>query len=98
MVSGAVAAGAWISANAAAIGAVGVVAGAATGYASMQQGKREANKKKQEIARQRGVAEDKRSSLIRKQRNQLGGKGKKGYSVNETGSTGLTTQGEETLG
>ena len=58
--------------------------------------RKDAKKQKQEIARQRGVAEDKRGSLIRQQRNQLGSSG--GYSINSTGSTGLTQQGEETLG
>jgi len=80
--------------------ALGVMAAAsvASGFASYQQGKKQAKKQKQEIARQRGVAQDKRSSLIRQQRNQLGGKGD--YSIKSSKSTpaGYTAQGEETLG
>jgi hypothetical protein len=77
------------------VGAVAAVGTAASSYSSMQTAKKSAKKQKAEIARQRGVAEDKRVSLIRQQRNQLGGKGD--YSISSTPS-GLTDQGEETLG
>jgi hypothetical protein len=102
MVSGAVAAGTWISAHAGAIaataGAVGAVGTVGSGYASYQSGKKKSKQQKQEIARQRGVAEGKKKSLIRQQRNQLGGKGD--YKISSSGSapSGLTAQGEETLG
>jgi len=96
MATGAAAIGAWATANASTIAAVGTLASSGMGYASYQSGKKEAKSQKNRIADERRAAETKRSSLIRQQRAQLGGKD--GYSVNNTSSTGLTQQGEETLG
>ena len=77
--------------------AVGALISAGAGYASYQSGKKEAKTKKNEINRLRGVETEKRMSLIRSQRNQLG-KGRSG--VNTTSPTGLTSQvkKEEVLG
>ena len=69
--------------------AAAAVASAATGFASYQQGKKQAKKQKKEIARQRGAAETKRKSLIRQQRAQLGGAGDFDLA---SGQGGLTQQ------
>jgi len=92
-IAGATAAGLGAS-TAVALGTAGLGLMAGQSFNQQQAAKKEAKKTKAEIARQRGVAEEKRGSLIRQQRRQLGG-GKGIYSLSETGNTGLASQSQD---